>query len=242
MPRSVELAWRGSAERKPGRRPSLSLEQIVEAAMRIADTAGIASVSLARIATDLGCATTALYRHVRSKDDLVILMRDAAAAPPPDLPRPDAQHWKASLDNLAWHIFALYKKHPWVLEVPSIGPPTTPNELAWGEHMLRAMSGTNLDSSAKLRAITLLSGYVREQARLSADPVVAKGDEFDYLGLLQRVMTPERFPMFCQVLTDETVDNSIAYTDEDFQFGLDRILAGLAELEGESDRIRRNQR
>lgn len=235
MPRGVELAWRTSRERKPGPRPGLSLDQIVDAAIAIADRDGISAVSLARVASELGCATASLYRHVRAKEDLVVLMRDAAAAPPPDLPPPDPERWLASLDGLAWQIFLLYRKHPWVLAVPSVGPPTTPNELMWGEHMLRAMSRTALTYPDQIRAVTLIAGYVREQARLALDPVIsseAAADELDYFQLLGKVMTPDRFPMFCRVFADETVSSSIGYADEDFQFGLDRILAGLAALPG----------
>jgi hypothetical protein len=43
-------------------------------------------------------------------------------------------------------------------------------------------------------------------------------------------MTPDRYPMFCRVFADDDITASISYTREDFQFGLDRILAGLAEL------------
>jgi AcrR family transcriptional regulator len=230
MPRGVELAWRTERETKPGPRPTLSLAEIVQTAIDLAGQAGIAAVSLARVATELGCATSALYRHVRSKEDLVVLMRDAAALPPPTMPPPDPGHWQASLDRLAWAIFGVYRAHPWVLEVPSIGPSTTPNELMWGEHLLRAMSQTNLTHADRLRAVTLLTGYVREQARLAAAPP-HRADDIDYVQLLRTVMTPLRYPMFCQILAGDAFNGPVGYTDDDFQFGLDRILSGLAELD-----------
>ncbi|MDF5753289.1 hypothetical protein [Spongiactinospora sp. TRM90649] len=45
-------------------------------------------------------------------------------------------------------------------------------------------------------------------------------------------MTVDRYPAFCRLLTDEAVTADIGYTAEDFRFGLDRILAGLADLHG----------
>lgn len=233
MPRGVELAWRAERETKPGPRPVLSLAEIVRAAIDLAGRAGIAAVSLARVAAELGCATSALYRHVRSKDDLVVLMRDAAALPPSTMPPPDPAHWRESLDRLAWAIFGVYRAHPWVLEVPSIGPSTTPNELMWGEHLLRAMSRTNLTHADRLRAVTLLTGYVREQARLAVVPSPSddSSGEMDYVRLLRTVMTPLRYPMFCQILAGEAFDGPVGYTDDDFRFGLDRVLSGLADLD-----------
>jgi AcrR family transcriptional regulator len=235
LPSSVVLAWRSSRERRPGRRPGLTLEKIVDAGIAIAARGGIGAVSLAKVAESLGCATTSLYRHVRSKDDLVVLMRDAAAAPPADLAGPDPDHWRSALADIAWQIFDVYRRHPWVLEVPPIGPPTTPNELMWGELMLQALSRTRLGPGDQLRTVTLINGYVREQARLAADPVIsAQGPaagEHEYFQLLRAVMTPDRYPMFCRLFSSDAIGRSISYTDEDFRFGLDRILVGLAELD-----------
>lgn len=233
MPRGVELAWSRSRGTKPGPRPGLNLDQIIGAAIEIADEAGLAAVSLARVAVNLGCATTSLYRHIRSKDDLVVLMCDTAAAPPPDLPAPDPHQWQKSLGDLAWQIFDRYRAHPWALEAAPSGPPNTPNQLLWGEHMLRAMSRTTLTYPEQLRAITLIAGYAREQARLAADPVIS--DDVapagqSYFQLLSTVLTPDRFPMFCRVFADDDITTSISYTHEDFQFGLDRIIDGLSTL------------
>ncbi|MGP4101727.1 TetR/AcrR family transcriptional regulator [Nonomuraea sp. KM90] len=244
-PAGIELAWRASTDAarlrdqpaggpKPGPRPGLTLERIVAAAIEIADSEGLAAVSLARVAAALNSATTSLYRHVRAKDDLVVVMRNAAAAPPPDLPRPDAGRWRESLAGIARQIYDLYRRHPWALQIPTSGPPSTPNELLWGEHMLQALSGTTLSPHDRLRAVTLISGYAREQARLSLDPVIADGGDAaagDYFRFLGSVMTPDRYPMFCRLFADQVDTGSIGYTAEDFQFGLDRILAGLAELD-----------
>jgi AcrR family transcriptional regulator len=243
-PTGIELAWRAAGDaarppepgngRKPGPRPGLTLGRIVTAAIEIADREGPNAVSLARVAAALGTVTTSLYRHVRSKDDLVVVMRDAAAAPPADMPPPDPGRWRESLTALAGQIYDLYRRHPWVLQLPTSGPPNTPNELLWGEHMLRALSQTTLSAHDQLRAVTLISGYVREQARLTLDPMIADGGDAvtgDYFGFLGTVLTPNRYPMFCRLFADQANTGTIGYTDEDFRFGLDRILAGLAELD-----------
>jgi len=51
-------------------------ERIVAMAIEIADTEGLAAVSMRRIAIELGVATMALYRHVRGKNRLLLLMAD----------------------------------------------------------------------------------------------------------------------------------------------------------------------
>lgn len=86
LPRVARLLWSGTERSGRGRRPALTLDRIVEAAIAIADADGIGALSMQRVATELGSATMSLYRHVPSKDDLVALMLDTAMAERLDLP------------------------------------------------------------------------------------------------------------------------------------------------------------
>src|SRR5262245_1939941 len=68
----------------------LSRERIVAAAIRIADTEGLEALSIRGVAAQVAAPVMSLYRYVRSKDELVTLMADAAlgefalpAIPPP---------------------------------------------------------------------------------------------------------------------------------------------------------------
>src|SRR5687767_15794759 len=85
LPRSLEVLWRRENRRRGAAKQALSLERIVAAAIEIADTEGLAGLSMARVAEKLGCATMSLYRHVPSKDDLLVFMMDAAPGEPPEL-------------------------------------------------------------------------------------------------------------------------------------------------------------
>nr|BFE78929.1 hypothetical protein GCM10020093_015300 [Planobispora longispora] len=74
-------------------------EGVVRAAVRIADAEGIAALSMRRLATELGVATMSLYRHVRDKDELVLLMTDLAYGEdelPDPPPRAGAPSWSSS--------------------------------------------------------------------------------------------------------------------------------------------------
>lgn len=127
LPASIETAW-GLRER-PGKgpRPGLSLERIVAAGVRVAAAEGLAAVSMSRVATDLGASTMSLYRYVAAKDELLTLMMDAAAGPPPaDLPRP-GETWRDGLSRWAWAYRAILHEHPWIVRIPISGPPAAPN-------------------------------------------------------------------------------------------------------------------
>ena len=76
--RVVAMAWGVAAAPQRGPKRELSLERIVEAAMKIADAEGLAAVTMQRVARSFGFTTMALYRYVSSKDDLHQLMLDAS--------------------------------------------------------------------------------------------------------------------------------------------------------------------
>ena len=85
---ALDLAWGWDERPRPGPRPSLKLEDIVAAAVALADADGIEAVRMQRVAERVGVTTMALYRYVGGKDDLVFLAVDAAAGEPPPSPLP----------------------------------------------------------------------------------------------------------------------------------------------------------
>src|SRR6185312_12323348 len=91
LPDEVALLWGRRAAPRRGPRPTLA----------VADADGLAAVSMAKVAAELGNSTMALYRHVRSKDELLVLMGDAAIAAPPDLSGLD---WREGLTTWALSI------------------------------------------------------------------------------------------------------------------------------------------
>ena len=70
---TVELLWgeRRVATRGPKR--SMSLDQIADAALAVADAEGIEGASMQRVADDLGVTKMSLYRYVAGKSELVAL-------------------------------------------------------------------------------------------------------------------------------------------------------------------------
>ena len=71
LPAEIALLWGLRETPRRGRKPSLSVTEITQAAIEVADAEGIAAVSMARVAQQLGNSTMALYRHLKSKDELL---------------------------------------------------------------------------------------------------------------------------------------------------------------------------
>lgn len=240
LPASIEAAW-GVRDRPPkGPKPGLSLDRIVDAAVRVAQAEGLAAVSMSRVATELGAATMSLYRYVAAKDELLMLMVDAAVGPPPpDVPMPDGD-WRAGVAGWMRAYFGLLRRHHWVVRVPISGPPLTPNSVAWFELGLHALRETGLAADEKVGVILLISGFVRSEAMLNADlteAILASGGEAapiwtSYGQLLMKLTDAERFPALHEIIAAGVLDNEAQEQDEDeqFDFGLQRVLDGIEAL------------
>lgn len=236
LPASIAAAW-GMRER-PGKgpRPGLSLEKIVAAAVRVGAADGLGAVSMARVASELGAGTMALYRYVNSKSELLDLMVDAAFGPPPPLPE-TATDWRSGLSHWAWSMLAAMRAAIWAVPMPISGPPVTPNQVAWMEQGLHALRDTGLDASPKMSVILLVSGYVRTQVMMEAqltEAMRAAGTTdqqmmLDYNRILGLVTDPHRFPELTAVV-ESGVMSKADHPDQEFEFGLDRILDGIATL------------
>ena len=97
------------------------------AAREIVEREGIGALSMRRVATELDSSPMAIYRHIRDKDELLVLLLDALAR---EVPRPEfsrdprtrlAQVSRAMHDGLA--------EHAWVVEVLAQGDLIAPSIL-----------------------------------------------------------------------------------------------------------------
>jgi AcrR family transcriptional regulator len=234
LPESLRRLWGVSAVDARGTRQALSVERVVAAAIAVADEHGLAAVSMSRVAEQLGASTMALYRHVASKEELLTLMVDGAAGPPPKLPldagwRPATEAWARALARVS---------RGWVIEIPISGPPIGPNSVAWTETGLRALRDSGLDPLQRLAVVTTLSGYVRQHAALLQSMSVQTGGrpqrevELEWRQTVGRLIDPQRFPELSSVLAlwASYPQGDDPEGDPDFDFGLSCILEGVARL------------
>lgn len=233
IPPSLAAAW-GLRERPArGPKPNLSLSRVVEAGVHVASTEGLAAVSMARVAQELGASTMSLYRYVAAKEELLTLMVDAALGRPP-APDPD-EGWREGLSGWTRDYHARLSAHPWAVRVPITGPPTTPNQVAWMERALWAMRSTGLSEDEKASVLLLLSGYVRNEATLTVELTIAGFiDDEAMMGwsrLLATLTDPDRFPAIHALLAAGVFDRADP-PEKEFSFGLERILDGIEAILG----------
>ncbi|MFI9274343.1 TetR/AcrR family transcriptional regulator C-terminal domain-containing protein [Kitasatospora sp. NPDC052896] len=223
-----------SARRKGASDEALTLERIVTAATAVADTEGLAAVSMRRVAGELGVATMSLYRHVADKDHLLTRMMDAAFSRwtfPADPP----EGWRDRLTLAARMLWGMFRRHPWLAPALSVTrPQPVANAVPFTEWTLAALDGQGLDLPTVFTAHLTLFNYVRGTAvnvELEAEAEALSGlDNEQWLDAqepaLQEILAPGRFPTFERLVT-AGYDLDL---DELFEFGLQRLLDGMAVL------------
>ena len=243
LPPGLDLLWgrRGRGQRGP--KPGLSVAAIVAAAIRLADAEGLEAVSMAHVAKQLGFTTMSLYRHVTSKEELLQLMWNASAQGAEELVI-TGDDWRARLRMWAMVQREMIDRHPWITQMPMAAPPMAPNSLTFVERGLEAMDETGLADADKLRVIGLISSYTLSEARMANDAARAAqqaqaataGGEpvpaWTWEGLVREVADEQTYPRLHRLAWSASIGDDPTGFDEqeEFLFGLDRILDGVEVL------------
>jgi AcrR family transcriptional regulator len=202
----------------------LSVELVVAAAVEIADESGLGAVTMAAVAKRCGFTTMSLYRHVSGKDELVRRMLDATLGTAPAL---RVEGWRAGLEQWARDMLAVLDEHPWGIDVPITGMLGTHAQLSWLDRALEALADSGLDEGQKAEIALLLNGYVFWAARLRLqvpqEAIEVIPAEFDLGG----------YPSLARAVAAGIFEDG-AGPEEDFAFGLERVLDGVEALIGRS--------
>ena len=99
--------------RSSARQPSLSREQIIRAAIDLADAEGPEAISMRRIAARLGVGAMTLYGYVADRDALLAYMINEVAAEMGPPRRPSVS-WRADLELVARGFRDICRRHPWL--------------------------------------------------------------------------------------------------------------------------------
>src|ERR1035438_6169626 len=160
-PPSVAIAPRrtGSARTRDAQRDkTLSRDEIVNAAVQLADSEGAGAVNMRRIAKDLGVGAMSLYWHVTDKEQLLDLMLDAVEGESASVEV--NSDWREDLERIARLKRQMLLRHPWVVDFMSGRPPYGPNALLHIERSLSALDGHDLDTRTGLHILMAIDTYV----------------------------------------------------------------------------------
>lgn len=216
----------------PTRPVPLDREQIVAAAIALADAGGLEAVSLRKVAARLNAGPMRLYGYISTKEELFDLMVDEVQAEIlPDGSAEQPGDWREALRVLAHRTRQTALRHEWLADLLGGRPTLGPNGLAVTEAKLAALDGL-ADVDTAMRAVETVSAYFtgairREIANLRAERAtgLSKRDWQRASGPhVTRMLATGRFPALAKAVHDGTdVDAETSFTT-----GLDWVLDAVA--------------
>ena len=214
-------------------RPPRSFERIVDAASKLVDEVGTSTFSMRLLAERLSTSTATLYRHVASKEELMVfvvdrLFADVGAGGEAGEDRP--RTWQDAARRASMRLRRVLSQHPNVLPLLVSQVPIGPHGLAVREGAVATLAEFGFSLRLAARAYTTIAHYVVGFAVQEHAPGAPGPGEAAALGDYYRTLDPGMYPY--------TVAAADALTavplDDEFAEGLQFILDGI-------DRARRHR-
>jgi len=200
----------------------LSRDQVLQAALTLADEAGVEALSMRKLAKTLGVEAMSLYGHVKHKEDLLDGLVDLVWA---EIEYPEGD-WRESMRERAWSTRAALRRHRWAIGLMEARSNPGPNNIREHEKMLRCLRRGGFSVAHTARASSILDAYAYGwalQERALPDELNAEVAE-----RMLRFEDPT-VPYTAQMLREHIATGGYDFEAE-FTFGLELILNGIASL------------
>ncbi|MET8826282.1 TetR/AcrR family transcriptional regulator [Streptomyces sp. NPDC004610] len=215
-------------------RDTLTADRIVRAAIELLDDEGLDGLNMRSLAKRLDSAATAVYWHVKGKDDLVRLASDAIwhEVELPDLSTTD---WRTAATAHADSMHAMLTRHPWLVQAFGShllhGPAQARyNDLSLAIYEQAGFTADAADRAAAAVFTFVLGSALGPAAEVSLNRRLGKnGADAEKLmadAVAQATETAMQFPRLRERLDTTAAREYAAAPDSSFEFGLQSLLDG----------------
>lgn len=212
------------ARRRAGRPSAALLDQagITAAALALIGKKGYDGLTMAALARQLDVAPSALYNHVASKRDVLLLVEDHLAALV-DVSGFGAGPWEDAVRTWAWSYRDVFAQHTPLIPVIAVLPVTdAPQTLAMYETVSAGFLAAGFPEERIVSAIVALESFIFG----SAYDVTAPADIFDAGSMADAT------PHFTAAVRSLAARGDERPADVAFGLGLEALITGLGALRG----------
>jgi AcrR family transcriptional regulator len=212
----------------PEPRAPLSKERVLRAAVALADNGGIASLSMRKLAEELGVEAMSLYHHVANKDEILDGMVDVVFGEI-DLPSTGA-HWKKAMRARAISAREALSRHPWALGLLESRANPGPATLRHHDSVVGCLRKGGFPVALAAHAYSVLDSYIYGFALQEQNlPFDTAGEIDEVAGAFLRQVPADQYPHLTEMTVEHVMRPGYVYANE-FEFGLDLILDGLEKI------------
>ena len=209
-------------------RPALSRERVLEAAIALADEAGIGSLTMRKLAQELGVEAMTLYYYVAKKDDILNGIVDIVIGEI-ELPSP-GDDWKPALRRMAISAYEVLVRHPWAAGLVLSSSGVSASRLRYMESILGTLRMAGFSAEMTDHGYHALESHIMGFTLWEVGMDLGSREDLarkatDFLGSLNREELPYLAEHVDQHLKPRRPDE-----EGDFAFGLDLLLDGLERL------------
>jgi len=212
------------------RRAPLTRERVLAAAIDLADRDGIASLSMRKLAQELGVEAMSLYHHVASKDAILDGLIDLVFGEI-DLPVGEAD-WKAAMRRRAISAREVLRRHPWATGLMESRSTPGPATLRHHDAVLGILRNAGFPLELAAHAYSLLDSYIYGFALQETSlPFNTPEETAEVAQAMMAEFPADAYPHLTEIAVEHVLQPGYSYASE-YLFGLDLILDGLERRAG----------
>jgi AcrR family transcriptional regulator len=215
----------GTAGHAAAHRAPLSRERVLLAAVALADSGGIAALSMRKLGETLGVEAMSLYNHVASKSDVLDGMIDIVFSEI-ELPSGDGG-WRAAMRRRAISARQVLRRHPWAIGLMESRTSPGPATLRHHDAVLGCLRQAGFSVELTAHAYSLLDSYIYGFALQEA--TLPFGNAEEAVQVAQDIFggfSAGQYPHLTELTMRHVLQPGYDYGDE-FGIGLDLILDAL---------------
>jgi AcrR family transcriptional regulator len=207
-------------------RPPLTRQRVLDTAVELADRDGVGSLSMRKLAQELGVEAMSLYHHVANKDDILDGIVDVVFGEI-ELPTGEAG-WEAAMRRRSVSAREALRRHPWATGLMESRRTPGPANIRHHDAVLGVLRNAGFPVELAAHAYSLLDSYIYGFALQEASlPFHTPEETAEVAQEIMSVFPADDYPHLAEIATEHVLQPGYDYGDE-FLYGLDLILDGLA--------------
>ena len=212
-------------EPNPAPRIPLTKQRVLGAAVALADRGGVRSLSMRKLAHELGVEAMSLYHHVANKDAILDGIVDVVFSEI-DLPSGETD-WKAAMRQRAISAREALLRHPWATGLMESRSTPGPATLRHHDAVLGSLRRGGFSIEGAAHAFSALDSYIYGFALQEASLPFETSEELAAVAdTILGHLPADEYPHLTEMTVEHVLQPGYDYGDE-FEFGLDLILDGL---------------
>jgi AcrR family transcriptional regulator len=216
-----------ATQTEPSAAPRIPLnrQRVLGAAVALADRGGVRSLSMRKLAHELGVEAMSLYHHVANKDDILDGIVDVVFSEI-ELPSGDPD-WKAAMRQRAISAREALLRHPWATGLMESRSTPGPATLRHHDAVLGILRTAGFSVELAAHAFSVLDSYIYGFALQEANlPFDTPEETAEVAQAIMAEFPAEEYPHLTEMTVEHVLQPGYDYGNE-FLFGLDLILDGL---------------